>query len=191
MNGSPEMLFRRLALSLFALAALCLPAAAVEVGSPAWLINAETLMEGPGSMYRTVGEIGDETAIRVDRCTYRWCLVHAGHQNGWVSRDNISFGLEPRGPLTGPKLDYPTGGTVCFYSGANYTGEELCLKPGMVVPDLLRSGRDNRYVSVMTNGGSATVCRDRHFANYCERIVEDTPSLHGFLARNVSSIRVW
>ena len=185
------MLLRRLALSLIALAGFVLPAAAIEVGTPAWLINAETLMEGPGNAYDVVGELGDETAIQVDRCTYRWCLVHAGHQRGWVSRDNVSFGLEPRGPLTGPKLNYPAGGTVCFYSGRNFTGEELCLKPGTVVPDLLRTDRDNRYVSVMTNGGSATVCRDRDFSNYCERIIEDTPYLHGFLARNVSSIRVW
>lgn len=185
------MLFRRLALSLLALAAFALPVAAVEVGTSAWLINAETLMEGPGNAYDPVGALGDETAIQVDRCTYRWCLIHAHGQQGWVSRDNVSFGLEPRGPLTGPKLDYPAGETVCFYSGANFTGEELCLRPGTVVPDLLLADRDNRYISVMTNGGSATVCRDRDFTSYCERIVEDQARMHGFLARAVSSIRVW
>lgn len=186
----PKMLFRLL-LSLAALLALSLPAAAVETGTPAWLINGQSLFDGPGNAYDVVGELGDETRIRVDRCTYRWCQVHAGGQRGWVARDNVTFGQEPRGPLTGPRLDYPAGGTVCFYTGRNFTGDSQCAAPGTVVHDLKLFGIDNAYASVTTGGGSVTVCRDRDFSSYCERIVEDQASMHGFLARNVSSYRVW
>jgi hypothetical protein len=185
------MLFHRLALSLLAVLALSLPAAAIEVGTPAWLIDAEPLMDGPGNAYAVVGELGDETRIRVDRCTYRWCLVHAKGQQGWVSRDNVTYGQEPRGWLTGPRLDYPAGQTVCFFAGRNYTGASFCAPPGRVVHDLKLLGVDDLYVSVRTGGGSVTVCRDRDFTSYCERIIEDQPVMHGFLARNVSSIRVW
>ena len=59
-----------------------------------------------------------------------------------------------------------------------------------MVHDLKLYGRDNAYASVTTGGGSVTVCRDRGFSSYCERIVEDT-NLTGFLARSVSSFRVW
>ena len=180
----------RLALTLIALLALTLPAAAIETGTPAWLINAQALYEGPGGAYDVTGELGDETAIRVDRCTYRWCRIHAEGQRGWVSRDNISFGQHPRGPLTGPRLNYPAGGTVCFYEGRNFTGDYFCSGPGTVVKDLLLRGRDNVFASVSVDGTSVTACRDRDFSSYCERIIEDQASLHGFLARNVSSIRV-
>jgi hypothetical protein len=50
--------------------------------------------------------------------------------------------------------------------------------------------RDNVYSSVRVNGGSVVLCRDRDFSSYCELIVEDQASLHGFLDNNVSSLRV-
>ena len=182
---------RRLFLSLAALLALAVPAAAVETGTPAWLVTAEVLKDGPGHAYQVVGELERETRIRVDRCTYRWCHIHAAGQYGWVSRDAVRYGQEPKGALTGPRLDYPAGGTVCFYTGRDFTGDSHCAKPGTVVHDLKLFGVDNAYASVTTGGGSVTVCRDRDFSSYCERIVEDQANMHGFLARNVSSYRVW
>lgn len=184
------MPFRPILLALLALAAFAAPAAAIETGTPAWLINGQTLFEGPGNAYRVTGELGDETRIRVDRCDPLWCRVRAEGQRGWVARGNISFGQHPRGPLTGPKLNYPSGATVCFYSGRNFTGSQACAKPGTHVRDLLLFGVDNSIASVEVNGGSVTLCRDRDFESYCERIVEDSPSLHGFLSGNVSSYRV-
>jgi hypothetical protein len=181
----------RIALAAVALIVLSLPAAAIDTGTPAWLINGQSLFEGPGNAYRVTGELGDETRIRVDRCSEQWCRIHAEGQRGWVSLYNISFGQEPRGPLTGPRLNYPTGGTVCLYSGRHYSGSVACLPSGTVVHDLLLFGVDNSVNSVELHGGSVTLCRDRDFTSYCERIVEDTPVLHGFLNNNVSSYRIW
>ena len=69
----------------------------------------------------------------------------------------------------------------------------MCIRdrPGTVVHDLLLFDADNRFSSVEVNGGSVTLCRDRDFSSYCERVVEDQPVLHGFLDNNVSSYRVW
>jgi uncharacterized protein YraI len=184
-------MFRRLALAAAALLTLALPAAAIDVGTPAWLIDGQSLHEGPGTAYDIVGELGDETRIQVDRCTYRWCLLHAEGQRGWASRDNISFGQHPRGPLTGPRLNYGSGAVVCFYEGRHFSGDYFCAKPGSVVHDLLLRDADNRISSVQVNGGSVTLCRDRDFSSYCERIVEDQAVIHGFLDNNVSSYRVW
>lgn len=181
----------RLIAALAALLALVLPAAAIDTGTRAWLIDGQSLFEGPGAAYRVVGELGGETRIQVDRCTYQWCRIHAKGQRGWVDRDNISFGQEPRGPLTGPRLNYGSGDVICLYSGHNYTGDSLCSKPGTVVHDLLLYGEDNHYSSVRVGSGSVTLCRDREFTSYCERIVKDQPALHGFLDNNVSSYRVW
>jgi hypothetical protein len=176
---------------LLAFAAFATPAAAIETGTPAWLIHGQVLRAGPGAAYDVTGELGDEARIRVDRCTYRWCQVHAGGARGWVSRDNVSFGQHPRGPLTGPRLDYPSGGTVCFHSGRNFTGDHLCATAGTVVHDLLLFGIDNRFASISIEGsGSVTVCRDRDFSSYCERIVESKPVLPGFLENAISSYRV-
>ena len=171
--------------------ALATSAQALETGSAAWLINGQSLFEGPGQAYDVVGELGDETSIRVDRCTYRWCRIHAEGQHGWVSRDNVSFGQEPRGPLTGPHFDHPTGGVACFFEGPNYSGASVCAKAGTVVHDLLLFHLDNRYSSIEVSGSSVMVCRDRDFTSYCELIVESQPRLHGFLDNNASSYRVY
>lgn len=184
-------MLNRLALAAAAFLALLLPAVAVETGTPAWLVNGQSLHQGPGHQYAVVGELGDETRIRVDRCTYRWCLIRAEGERGWASRDAITYGQEPRGPLTGPRLNYGSGATVCLYEGRNFSGDHVCAKPGTVVRDLLLFGADNRISSVRVNGGSVTLCRDRDFTSYCERIVEDQPAIHGFLDNNVSSYRVW
>ena len=176
-------------LGLFAL--LAAPVGAVETGTSAWLIKGQTLHLGPGHVYDVVGELGEATRIQVDRCTYRWCLVHAGRNRGWVSRDNVSFGQHPRGPLTGPRLNYPSGATICLYEGRHFTGASVCLKPGTVVPDLLLHDLDNRFSSVTVNGGSVTLCRDRRFTSYCERVINDQAVLYGFLDNAVSSVRVW
>ena len=173
------------------LALLAAPAMAIETGTSAWLIKGQSLHQGPGNVYDIVGELEDAASVRVDRCTYRWCLVHEGHQRGWVSRDNISFGQHPRGPLTGPRLNYPSGATICLYEGRHFSGASVCLKPGTVVPDLLLHDLDNRFSSVTVNGGSVTLCRDRNFTSYCERVVEDQAALYGFLDNAVSSVRVW
>lgn len=185
---------RRLLLLALTSLAFCLaaPAAmAIETGTPAWLIDAQILRQGPGIAYQATGELAGETRIRVDRCTYRWCQIRALGQRGWVSRDNVSFGRHPRGPFSGPRLDYPSGGTVCFYEGRHFSGDYVCAEPGTVVHDLLLFGRDNLYSSVKILGsGSVTVCRDRDFASYCERIVDSQPVLDRFLDNAVSSYRV-
>lgn len=174
-----------------AVALLALPAQAFETGTAAWLIKGQALYEGPGNAYDVVGELPGELKIRVDRCTYRWCLVRAEREQGWVSRDNVSFGQHPRGPLTGPHFDRPRGGTACFYEGENYTGASVCVGAGKVVRDLLLYDLDNRYSSIEVRGGSVMACRDRDFSSYCELIVESQPRMHGFLADNLSSYRVY
>lgn len=168
-----------------------LPARAFDTGSAAWLIKGELLREGPGRAYDVVGELPGETRIRVDRCTWQWCRIHAKGERGWVSRGNVSFGQWPRGPFTGPRLHHPRGGTVCFYEGANYTGASICSDAGTVVRDLLLHDLDNRFSSVQVSGASVMACRDRDFTSYCELIVESQPRLNGFLDNNLSSYRVY
>jgi len=175
-----------LALALFAL-----PAQAFETGTAAWLIKGQSLFEGPGQAYDLVGELDGETRIRVDRCTYRWCRIHAEGQRGWVARDNVSFGQHPRGPLTGPHFNHPRGGSVCFFEGPNYSGASVCAKAGTVVHDLLLFDLDNRYSSIEVAGSSVMACRGRDFTSYCELIVESQPLLHGFLNDDLSSYRVY
>lgn len=184
---------RRLAAVLLALAAFAAPAAATETGTPAWLISSATLVDGPGAAYQPVGELEKATAIRVDRCSGLWCLIRAEGVKGWVGAQKVSFGQEPRGPLTGPRLNYPSGaGTVCFYTGRNYTGTAVCNNSGFVMPDLKLVGLDNSFSSVKIEGSaSVTACRDRKWQSYCERIIESQPRLNGFLDDALTSYRIW
>ena len=182
---------RRLAiLVLVALAALATPAAAVETGTPAWVTHTVTLKEGPGRNYDTLGEIERKSRVRVDRCSRNWCLIHDESSQGWVSLYSVTFGQEPS--HIGPKLNYPSGlGTVCFYSGHNYTGSVVCHDSGYVMTDLLLVDLDNTFSSVTVEGAaSVTACRDRQFTSYCERIIESQPVLNGFLDDGLTSYHV-
>lgn len=186
------LVIRRLALALLALVAFSAPAAAIETGTPGWLLRNSNLLEGPGMNYDVVGELPGKLRVRVDRCSNNWCLIHAKGQKGWVLLNKVGFGQEPRGPLTGPRLNYPAGsGTVCFYTGRNYTGTAICNSSGFVMTDLKLVDMDNTFRSVRIEGNaSVTACRDRKFTSYCERIIKDQPVLNRFLDRNLTSYRI-
>lgn len=180
-------------LAVFALLAFAFagPATAVETGTPAWLTHDVNLKEGPGRNYDNVGELPGKIRIRVDRCSRDWCQIRAEGAKGWVRLHSVSFGQEPS--LVGPKLNYPSGlGTVCFYTGHNYTGSAVCNDSGFVMTDLLLVDLDNTFSSVTVEGAaSVTACRDRHFTSYCERIIKSQPVLNGFLDDALSSYHVW
>jgi hypothetical protein len=180
--------------TLFAVASLLpsLPAAALsESGTHAWSTQTLILSEGPGGEYDIVGEIPTDVAIKVLRCTELWCLVDGPGGTGWTTKARISFGRTPADWPGGINPDYPTGGSVCFFEGTNYTGTSFCADTGRVLKDLLLIGWDNRASSVQVNGTSVTACRDRDFSSYCERIIESQPVLHDYLRRALSSVRIY
>ncbi|WP_046142175.1 SH3 domain-containing protein [Devosia soli] len=187
--------FLRAVLSVGFGLSLLIPAFAFsDVGSHGWALQDLTLRTGPGAAYEVSGEVAENSAIRVLRCQVNWCLVDNGPDRGWTSRERVGFGKTPEGPLFSIQPDYPAGGpgSVCFYEGRNFTGASLCAKSGQVFTDLKLYGYDNRFLSVEINGNvSAAACRDRGFQSYCERIIESQPVLHQYLARNLSSIRVY
>lgn len=175
---------------LAALGATTLPASAIDSGTPAWTKGGLTVYEGPGTAYDVIGDVEADIHVRVDRCTYQWCQMHTAGINGWVWRDDLDFGEHNLNLLGLPSAKFKSGGpgTVCLYEGHDYTGEALCLTAGKVSRDLLLQHLDDRYSSVTVEGNvSVTLCRDREFSSYCERINESQPRLNGFLDNNVSS----
>lgn len=188
-------LLKSLALAIgFGLSLFSPAMAEADVGSHGWARLDLTLRSGPGAAYEVTGSIAENSAIRILRCQINWCVVDAGSERGWTSREALSFGAGPDGPLFVIRPDYPAGGpgTVCFYEGRNFTGAALCAGPGQVFNDLKLYGYDNRFSSVEVTGNvSAAACRDRGFQSYCERIIESQPVLNQYLVRNLSSIRVY
>ncbi|MEO5807296.1 peptidase inhibitor family I36 protein [Devosia sp.] len=179
------------ALAIGALAGMTAPAMA---GTHAWSSAELILLQGPGEGYDQTGSIAADEPILVDRCQRLWCQVHAGHEKGWTHLGLIRFGLESRPGLTGPRLNYASGGSgqVCLFEGAHYTGSSVCLAGGVVYNDLLLGHADNLYSSIQVPpGASVTLCRDRFFKSYCARINEDQPVLQQYLNNAVSSIHVW
>jgi uncharacterized protein YraI len=166
---------------------------AAQIGTHAWTRNAVTLYDGPGTEYDVVGDLADAIEVRVERCEPIWCRVSAGNHRGWMYRLALSFGQTDRGPLEGPKHNYGSGaGTVCLYTGPNYTGESFCRNSGFVMRDMKLYGVDNLYSSVTIEGNtSVLLCRDRQFRSYCERVNASQPNLHGFLSNNVSSLHIY
>jgi len=162
-----------------------------EAGTHAWSSDTLTLRDGPGLAYAVTGEIAADQQIKVLRCQELWCAVDGAGGRGWASKQFIVFGLTSTDWPGGINPDYPTGGTVCFYQGTDFTGAELCLGSGHVIRDLALLGLDNSFASVKVNGASAAACRDRGFQSYCERIIADQPALDPYLRRALSSIRVY
>lgn len=181
-------------IALFWLTVLAGAASAVETGTHAWTKNGVILYEGPGTTYDVVGELVGDIEVQVERCAPIWCRVRGGDgERGWIYRRALSFGQTSRGPLQGPKFNWGEGaGTVCLYTGENYTGAELCRASGFVMRDLLLYGTNDTYSSVRLEGStSVLLCRDRFFQSYCERVNESQPKLHGFLDNNVSSLHIY
>ena len=185
---------RVLLTSLVAVLLLCLPTAmAAETGSPAWTLSDQSIYEGPGTEYNVLGSVPERVRVQVDRCTWRWCLIHGAEVRGWVYRGALTFGKNPNGPLSGPLLGYKSGGpgVVCLYEGRHYSGFAFCKESGAGTRDLLLYELDNVFSSVTIEGNvSVTLCRDRDFTSYCERVNESEPVLDGFLDNNVSSYQV-
>jgi uncharacterized protein YraI len=191
-------LFVRLALGALLALFLVAPADAVPPrGSAAWTSDGWTnfsgdLYAGPGLNYDAAGSVDAGIRVRVDRCSRRWCLIHTSHEHGWLRIENLSFGQEPSTNwFHGPRFPIHFGGPVCFYSGANFTGSELCASPGHVFDDLALIGKDNTISSIKVGDGSALVCRDRDFRSWCQIINKDMRHLDRLLSNSISSIRVY
>ena len=138
------------------------------------------------------GHVDAGVRIRVDRCSRLWCLIHTRSEMGWMPLHSISFGQGPWRPFVNtPKFPVRYGGGVCFYSGVNYTGMEICYGAGHVVKDLYLAGLDNSFRSVRISGGSVLTCRDRNFRSYCVILNESKPRLEGLLSGAITSIRVY
>lgn len=169
------------------------PAAfAEEIGSPAVVLSTTDLFAGPGVRYPTVGTVAESQDVIVVRCSNRWCLI--GGTNGWLSIDDLSFGNFERRPFHGTVSDIGRGGpgTVCFYDGASYSGESVCLPSGAVARDLVLLGWDNRVSSISIQGSvSVNICRDREFTSYCELVTASQPSVNRLLNNAASSWQVW
>ena len=187
----------RFAIAAIAALLFALPAQAAPTGSAAWTTDGwvsmpSALRSGPGPRYEAAGSIAAGARVRVDRCSKRWCQIHAAGLRGWLSLDNLSFGQQPDGLLVGPKFDTGRGAAVCFHTGANFTGASFCASSGRVIRDLKLFGFDNAIASVEVGSGSALVCRDSGFRSYCQTIDANSEgNLEGLLSRSVSSIRVW
>jgi hypothetical protein len=165
-------------------------ARAEETGTLAWTTRPLTLYEGPGRSYEILGNVGSQLRLRVDRCTYQWCQIHTDGARGWVWRMALNFGQYPIPLWARPTDGYKWGGPgqVCLFEGRNFTGASLCLRSGQRSKDLLLQHLDNRFSSVSVAGRvSITLCRDRNWTSYCERVEHDQPVLNGFLDNNVSS----
>jgi hypothetical protein len=165
-----------------------------QAGSLAQTIKDLDMKKGAGNAYATIKVVESKTNVIVERCSNRWCFISAKSTKGWVSIDGLTFGVEARGPWSGPKLNQVLQGSgeICFYTGVNFTGRVICSSTGMVVRDLALFGRDNSFSSISIEGKiSAMVCRDFNFTSYCETIIKSQPVLNKLLRRKISSYRVW
>lgn len=168
---------------------------AALAGSQATALTELTLRLGPGAEYDAIASVPEGTEIDVTRCTGHWCRIDGHGNRGWTGIDDITFGTAGDGSvLFGPGSGRTLrgDGTVCFYTGDDFTGRSVCAHSGRVVPDLALHGYDNAFRSVSVEGAASVhVCREFDFGSWCETISKDKPRLGRFLHGAVSSFRVW
>jgi uncharacterized protein YraI len=163
-------------------------------GTPAWTNKPLAMRAGPGGEYGIVGNVDGRLHILVYRCTQGWCQIKTATGLGWVDQGRLSFGRFPGNTITNGVPSMPQGGpgSVCFYTGVNFTGSHSCVGPGYDARDLALTGADNTIASIRLTGDvSVTVCRDFDFSSYCERVVASKPYLGPFLTRSISSVHVY
>ena len=165
--------------------------AATESGTHAWSTDTLALRNGPGTNYDISGEISADLAIKVLRCQKLWCLVDGDEGRGWTYKRNISFGKTTANDWPNTSPVYPRGGTICLYTGTNYSGTEYCLTTGQTIRDLAMLDLDNSFTSIRIESTSVDACRDRDFQSYCERIIQSQPVLDQYLRGALSSIKVY
>jgi uncharacterized protein YraI len=189
--------FRSWLFGLIGIAAVLFSAGAAHAalyGTPAWTNRPLAMRAGPGGEYRIVGNVDGRLHILVYRCTQGWCQIKTNAGMGWVDQARLSFGRFPGNTFTNGVPSMPQGGpgSVCFYTGINFTGSYSCVGPGYNVNDLALTGADNTIASIRITGDvSVTVCRDFDFSSYCERVVASKGYLGPFLTRSISSLHVY
>jgi hypothetical protein len=178
---------------IVAIAAALLNPTSASASTAAWLLSDAIMIAGPGQDYKVIGSGAKGALVAVEECRRDYCQIDFEGKIGWVALSQIGFGLEARGPWTGPHFNAKSGGgSACLYTAPNFGGDYLCRDSGFVVTDFARTGLDDLFVSVQITGeASVLVCRDLNFSSYCETITKDTPRLNRFLANNVSSIHIY
>jgi len=76
--------------------------------------------------------------------------------NDMISSYVIRASRPGPGPGPGP-YPGPGPGEVCFYEGANFSGQSFCMVPGQYNPNLVPSGWNDRISSVYVQGDAGVV----------------------------------
>lgn len=180
------------AIAAFSLIAAVSAASAASLGSEAFVIADSDVYAGPGVNYAVTGQVHDKQEVIVTRCSGIWCLID--DEGGWIAKQDLSFGQHPEGLIQGPRFadGRSVDGTICFHDGKHFSGKTFCLDSGAVSRDLATLGLDNMISSISVEPGtSVNVCRDRHFASYCQLIDGDAATLPRLLDNSISSIQLW
>ena len=182
----------RLAMALFAVLVLSLPALAQMFG-PAVTVANVNLRNGPGANHAVIRVVRSGEEVTIVRCERNWCLVNAGRDTGWLSQSYVMRVIAPPPPSM-PWPDSNVGpARACFYDRPNFRGDSFCLRPGNGNDDL--GNWRNRIASIAILGGqssslSVDLCTGRSFRN-CTSIRDDMSNVSRHLQGAIASVKVW
>lgn len=149
-----------------------------------------------------------------------WCFVEHSGPDGWVSATYLtmapgsdeeevvqsedspdcSFGftIGPSGPSLSincgdapePEPEPVEDAEACFYVGANFSGQQLCMAPG--TRNSLNATFNNRISSVRLFGGArARLCVNTNLGGYCRNVNANTANLVAQIDNKASSLQVY
>lgn len=205
-----------IAAAVSAAALVFLPAASMAASASA--SSTANVRSGPGTSFRVIDTLRAGESVDVQGCRSGWCFIEYddGDSEGFVSSSllrsgsatvqpnfNLSFNF-PNGGISigsggvtigvgpGASNPPPSGGNlpgdVCFYSGANYTGQRFCMDEGDSKA-YVGAAWNNRISSIRNpDGYRVTVCDDAGYDD-CRTYRTSARNLGDF-DNVISSIRV-
>ncbi|MCB9994407.1 MAG: SH3 domain-containing protein [Hyphomicrobiaceae bacterium] len=153
---------------------------------------------GPSTSYNRVDTLDGGEVVNITECKDGWCFVEHDGPDGWVSANYLI--QDPNAQLpdnTADATPEPTSAPqpnttvpkICFYAGADFSGNHGCIAAGTEDEQMTGYWNDKISSIQLEAGATITVCRDWFFNGFCETYAESVPTLNGFLNHQISSYR--
>lgn len=187
---------------------------AAALAQPGVATGSVNVRSGPGTNYSKLGALSAGEVVDVENCQGSWCYVdRQSGKDGWVAANylkpvaiedsagpaDIPFNFGVTVGANGPSFSFgignqpaypqpqPVGNKACFYSGAHYSGQSICVDINHNSSFLMPPWNDNIESVELTGIGFVEICRDANFGGGCHVLSSSKPVLHPSYSNNVSS----
>lgn len=168
--------------------------------------SAVNVRTGPGVSFNKIDTLFSGESVDVTQCQDGWCYVEHSGPDGWVS-GNYLIAVDSNGSgatddvaaaaaigifatILGVAVSNAiTPPNICFFSGINYTGTNLCVNAGAKNNKVMGFWNDKASSIKVQAGANVKVCRNWFYGGFCQTYNSNVPILIPPLNNNISSFK--